>query len=287
MSRRRPAAGRRSRRRDDRRLGRSPPSRQPLGPPTRARRRPLDLRLVPPALAAWGAAAPGAGCAAPVGDRRGGLRGGGRCRGDWRCGAADAASGGPRATCSERRPASGAGAGAGVRRWAAGQARRGAAAPGRGSPWPPCSSAPRRPPPRRRCTGRTCGGARSPGWHGSTRAEAELEVTSDPRLTRPRVTGRHAVPPSVAGRRGGRPRQGGGRDGGGDPHAGPGVVGRGRRERGADGPREPAGDGPEARWLGLLPSTRLRVTGEARAPAAGGDRVAAVLRVSGAGGAAR
>ncbi|MEV5434740.1 ComEC/Rec2 family competence protein [Streptomyces sp. NPDC052682] len=110
---------------------------------------------------------------------------------------------------------------------------------------------------------------------------AEVEITSDPRLTRPRVRGDRVAPTAVlidAVVR--RVEEAGGtavatrtpvllivdvRSGGGAA-GGAGVS--------ADGP----GRSP---WLGLLPSTRLRV-GAGLAPAlVGGDRVAAVLRVRG------
>ncbi|WP_415924369.1 ComEC/Rec2 family competence protein [Streptomyces sp. AK08-02] len=123
------------------------------------------------------------------------------------------------------------------------------------------------------------------------RVTAELEVTSDPRLTRPRVQGAHALPTAVL------------------------IEADVRRVEKADGsvmatrtpvlvtvdmgvkPRKTgpfhrasnaadsvdagmSADGPESSpWLGLLPSTRLRVTGRLVPALTGGDRVAAVLRV--------
>ncbi|MEU5568482.1 ComEC/Rec2 family competence protein [Streptomyces coeruleorubidus] len=137
---------------------------------------------------------------------------------------------------------------------------------------------------------------------------AEVEVTSDPRLTRPKVRGDHVAPTAVlidaevrrvqeaggatvvtrapvlmivdvesAGRvvEGGRSAPAGGASGAvrdGQPVPATGSAGGGRQTAG--GPvRSP--------WLGLLPSTRLRV-GARLAPAmTGGDRVAAVLRVRG------
>ncbi|MBZ9638056.1 MBL fold metallo-hydrolase, partial [Streptomyces sp. PSKA30] len=94
---------------------------------------------------------------------------------------------------------------------------------------------------------------------------AEVEVTSDPRLTRPRVTGNHLAPASVllnAQVRG--------------VEVTPGTPTMTRTpvlvivdaERGAG--RE---------WLTLLPSTRVRVTGRLAPAAVGGDRIAAGLRV--------
>jgi competence protein ComEC len=97
---------------------------------------------------------------------------------------------------------------------------------------------------------------------------AEVEVTADPRLTRPRVTGDHAAPVSVVvnAEVRGVEQPGGGRVVTRVPVLVI-VAARGGGERG----RSP--------WLGLLPSTRLRVTGRLAPPALGGDRIAAVLRV--------
>ncbi|MFC3346189.1 ComEC/Rec2 family competence protein [Streptomyces echinoruber] len=127
---------------------------------------------------------------------------------------------------------------------------------------------------------------------------AEVEVTSDPRLTRPRISGDHAMPPSVlieaevrrveqeggtvTGTRtpvlmmvdidraapGGPP--GTGRSGTRPPDTGP--SGTGSKETA----RSP--------WLGLLPSTRLRVAARAAPAMAGGGRFAVVLRVRDAAG---
>ncbi|WP_254076379.1 ComEC/Rec2 family competence protein [Streptomyces sp. P3] len=167
---------------------------------------------------------------------------------------------------------------------------------------------------------------------------AEVELTSDPRLTRPRVRGDHAMPDSVmieaevrrvettdrtvvatrtpvllivdAGSRSGgdgrregpdgREESGGakGPGGSGEP-GGSGRAGRGGESGGAKGPGgsgEPGGSGragrggepggakgpegrPEASWLALLPSTRLRVAGRLAPALARADRFAAVLRV--------
>ncbi|MFF4014256.1 ComEC/Rec2 family competence protein [Streptomyces sp. NPDC001843] len=106
---------------------------------------------------------------------------------------------------------------------------------------------------------------------------AEIEVGSDPRLSRPRVTGDHAAPVAVL------------------------VHAEVRRVETAEGtvavtrtpvlvivdadvpePRGIPGEratGARAAWLRLLPSTRLRVSGRLAPGAAGGDRTAAVLRV--------
>ncbi|WP_078948949.1 ComEC/Rec2 family competence protein [Streptomyces mutabilis] len=127
---------------------------------------------------------------------------------------------------------------------------------------------------------------------------AEVEVTADPGLTRPRVRGNRAVPPTVlieGDVR--RVTEAGGRevltrtpvlmlvDVGGDEGSDQG----GAREQGPAPPRAP-GDVPNPRagpgsahWLELLPTTRLRVTARAAPPRTRGDRVAAVLRVRGDG----
>jgi len=107
---------------------------------------------------------------------------------------------------------------------------------------------------------------------------AEVEVGSDPRLTRPRISGDHAAPVSVL------------------------IEAEVRRVEQTDGtvvetrapvllivdPGSSAGGtrgvgaaaGPEhSPWLGLLPSTRVRVTARLAPSLTSGDRVAAVLRV--------
>ncbi|GGW80553.1 ComEC/Rec2 family competence protein [Streptomyces lomondensis] len=106
---------------------------------------------------------------------------------------------------------------------------------------------------------------------------AEVELTSDPRLTRPRVRGDHVAPTAVL------------------------IDAEVRRVHEVGGstvatrtpvlmvvdvdsspPGRVAGGPVRSAWLGLLPSTRLRV-GARLAPAmTRGDRVAAVLRVRGA-----
>ncbi|MGX9889939.1 ComEC/Rec2 family competence protein [Streptomyces sp. NPDC002276] len=98
---------------------------------------------------------------------------------------------------------------------------------------------------------------------------AEVDVGSDPRLTRPRISGDHAAPVSVL------------------------IEGEVRRVERTDGtvvetrapvllivdPRTSAGGPEHSPWLGLLPSTRLRVTARLAPSLTSGDRVAAVLRV--------
>ncbi|MGW3101517.1 ComEC/Rec2 family competence protein [Streptomyces sp. NPDC001100] len=107
---------------------------------------------------------------------------------------------------------------------------------------------------------------------------AEVEVGSDPRLTRPRIDGDHAAPVSVL------------------------IEAEVRRVEQTDGtvvetrapvllivaPSSSAGrargvgaaaDPEHSPWLGLLPSTRVRVTARLAPSLTSGDRVAAVLRV--------
>ncbi|MGW7274909.1 ComEC/Rec2 family competence protein [Streptomyces sp. NPDC054864] len=220
---------------------------------------PLDLRLVPPALAAWGSAAVALDaphqwvtaavvvCVVVAGALLVAWTVRGRSAGEGEEGRQDVVSG----------PADG--------RW-------------RGRPWRRVSAA--------AVLLCAAAGAASGALHGAdlhrgpvpalanqyADAEVELEITGDPRLTRPRVTGAHAVPPSVMF----------------DAE----IV----RVTSADGDtsvtRTPAlvfadsrgdavGPWPRARWLALLPSTRLRVQASLSPPLPRGDRVAAVLRVSG------
>ncbi|MEU9864091.1 ComEC/Rec2 family competence protein [Streptomyces sp. NPDC047971] len=108
-----------------------------------------------------------------------------------------------------------------------------------------------------------------PGLAGEyARVGAEVTVTSDPRLTRPRIRGDRTAPVSVV------------------------LSGEVNR---VEAPGEavhrvrtpilvivPAGDA-QREWLRLLPSTGLRLTGRLAPPARPGDRFAAVLRVDGAG----
>ncbi|MFD4553143.1 ComEC/Rec2 family competence protein [Streptomyces sp. NPDC058469] len=117
---------------------------------------------------------------------------------------------------------------------------------------------------------------------------AEVEVGSDPRLTRPRISGDHAAPVSVlidAEVR--RVEELDGTvvetrapvllivdPGSSTKREGEGEVGG--RPFGARG----SGGGPErSPWLGLLPSTRVKVTARLAPSLTSGDRVAAVLRV--------
>ncbi|MEV6111405.1 ComEC/Rec2 family competence protein [Streptomyces sp. NPDC052109] len=125
---------------------------------------------------------------------------------------------------------------------------------------------------------------------------AEVEVRGDPWLSRPRVRGDHAAPVAVLARAEVRRVEEG--DGtsvrtrspvllviDGDvpaPQRGTARIGS-PEDRSAAGPGPVARDTREARdaWLGLLPSTRLRVRGRLAPALTGGDRTAAVLRVRG------
>ncbi|MDH6499350.1 competence protein ComEC [Streptomyces sp. SAI-149] len=128
---------------------------------------------------------------------------------------------------------------------------------------------------------------------------AEVQVTSDPRLTRPRITGDHAAPTAVViGADVRRVETAEGKvvatrapvllivdaragNGSGTRAIGAGPPGGGGGAFGST----PAVEGPgRSPWLGLLPSTRVRVTARAAPALVGGDRVAAVLRVRDRGG---
>ncbi|MGW3291532.1 ComEC/Rec2 family competence protein [Streptomyces sp. NPDC001002] len=115
---------------------------------------------------------------------------------------------------------------------------------------------------------------------------AEVEVTGDPRLTRPRINGDHAAPESVLIE--GEVRRV--RETGGaevrtrapvlvivDVGAG---VGRASSTGGSGG--APSARGPaQSPWLAVLPSTRLWVVGRLAPALVGGDRIAGVVRVRG------
>ncbi|MET9815463.1 ComEC/Rec2 family competence protein [Streptomyces sp. NPDC006355] len=202
---------------------------------------PTDLRLVPPALAAWGTAALVLGVP-----------------GGWGVGIA---------------------VGCLVAAGLLWSARRGARAS-----WPRASAA--------AVLLCVAAAAASAGLHGAdlrrgpvpglarqyATVTAEVELTSDPRLTRPRVRGDHVAPTAVlidAEVR--RVHETGGAT----------TVTRTPVlmivDVGPSAPGRVAGGPVRSAWLGLLPSTRLRV-GARLAPAmTGGDRVAAVLRVRGEG----
>ncbi|MEU0003347.1 ComEC/Rec2 family competence protein [Streptomyces sp. NPDC006314] len=142
---------------------------------------------------------------------------------------------------------------------------------------------------------------------------AEVEVSGDPWLSRPRVRGDHAAPMAVLVRAEVRrveksdgtsartrtpvllvvdadvpaPRGSGVRSGSSEEQpatAARGVPGgRGMRSGASEESQVMAVRGPRGRaaWLGLLPSTRLRVGGRLAPALTGGDRTAAVLRVRG------
>ncbi|WP_432191017.1 ComEC/Rec2 family competence protein [Streptomyces sp. bgisy027] len=105
---------------------------------------------------------------------------------------------------------------------------------------------------------------------------AEVEITSDPRLTRPRVKGNHMAPTAVLVdadvRRVDKP------DGTVVETRAPVLV---IVDTGWGQPASttrPSATRPSP-WLSLLPSTRLRITARLAPALAGGDRIAAVLRV--------
>ncbi|WP_282695103.1 ComEC/Rec2 family competence protein [Streptomyces sp. CC208A] len=214
-----------------------------------------DLRLVPPALAAWAAAAVALGVAGWWT-----VAGVGFCL----AGAVVLLTPAVARRLTGGRDPAGAGEGA---RGRAGAGGGGVKVPGwrlRATAWAGvllCAAA----------------GAASAGLHAADlrrgpvpvlaqeygRARAEVTVTADPRLTRPRVSGRSMVPVSVV------------------VEAEVSLVER------ADGTAHrtrapvllivPPGEGRDA-WLRLLPSTRLRVTARFAPPMAPGDPFAAVLR---------
>ncbi|MFI2718019.1 ComEC/Rec2 family competence protein [Streptomyces collinus] len=103
---------------------------------------------------------------------------------------------------------------------------------------------------------------------------AEVELTSDPRLTRPRVRGDHVAPTAVLIDADVRRVQEAG---------GTAVTTRAPVllivDVDAAPPGRAAGGRGRSPWLGLLPSTRLRVSARSAPAMTGGDRIAAVLRV--------
>ncbi|MEV7019630.1 ComEC/Rec2 family competence protein [Streptomyces sp. NPDC093991] len=113
------------------------------------------------------------------------------------------------------------------------------------------------------------------------RVVAEVEVTADPRLTRPRVGGNRAAPVSVlieadvrrVERAGAAARK----------TRAPVllIVDAGDRDAGDRKPAASAAGHRHSPWLSLLPSTRLRVEAGLAPAREGGDRFAAVLRVRG------
>ncbi|MEV0257210.1 ComEC/Rec2 family competence protein [Streptomyces sp. NPDC050732] len=126
--------------------------------------------------------------------------------------------------------------------------------------------------------------------------EAEFKITSDPRRSRPPVARAHTMPPAVVlDAEVVRVREADGtttttrtpvlvvvRTGSVDSakDAGRGdAAARHSTKRAGQNARQRAG--PEEAWLALLPSTRVRVRARLAPPLPEGDRVAAVLRVSG------
>ncbi|MEV7435555.1 ComEC/Rec2 family competence protein [Streptomyces griseoviridis] len=135
---------------------------------------------------------------------------------------------------------------------------------------------------------------------------AEVEVTSDPRVSRPRISGDHMAPASVlvegevrrltkgdgtavatrapvlvivdAGRVG-RAAGAGAGVGAGDSSGGGGPPGAPSDRSATTGGGGRVSSGSP--WLALLPSTRVRVVGRLVPPMAGGDRIAGVIRVRG------
>ncbi|MGC9542750.1 ComEC/Rec2 family competence protein [Streptomyces sp. UG1] len=118
---------------------------------------------------------------------------------------------------------------------------------------------------------------------------AEVEVTSDPRLTRPRVKGNHMAPTSVLINADVRRVEEA--DGTAVVTRAPVLMivdaGRGSSDGADEQPRpsqqlrpsQPSSADRPSPWLSLLPSTRLRVTAGLAPALAGADRIAAVLRV--------
>ncbi|QOV38380.1 ComEC/Rec2 family competence protein [Streptomyces ferrugineus] len=112
---------------------------------------------------------------------------------------------------------------------------------------------------------------------------AEVEVTSDPRLTRPRVKGNHMAPTAVLINA--EVRRVEDADGTAVVTRAPVLMivdgGRGSSDGVDEQPRpsQPSSADRPSPWSSLLPSTRLRVTARVAPALAGGDRIAAVLRV--------
>ncbi|MBQ0983381.1 ComEC/Rec2 family competence protein [Streptomyces sp. F63] len=116
----------------------------------------------------------------------------------------------------------------------------------------------------------------------SAKITAEVTVTGDPRLTRPRVHGPRSGPPAVVLTA--EARRVTAADGTATEVRTPVLVIIPLRAvpGGAEGERRP-GARERAAWLRLLPSTRLRLEARAVPSRGGGDRVAAVLRGTGKG----
>lgn len=111
---------------------------------------------------------------------------------------------------------------------------------------------------------------------------AEVEVSSDPRLARPRIRGDHATSPSVL--LDGEVRSLTKPDGTLVTTRAPVLMMAGAKAHAAVSRNGGAAAGPgRSPWLALLPSTRVRVTARLEPPLTGGDHIAAVLRVRGGG----
>lgn len=143
-----------------------------------------------------------------------------------------------------------------------------------------------------------------PAWaQRYARLTVDLEVTDDPRMTRPKVRGSQRTPPAlvftadavriaapdgtvteartpvlaVVQHRDPEDEEDGGGTSGGDGGGKEGAA------RARTGPERGAGAGRGealSQWRGLLPSTRIRVVARAAPPLASADRMAAVLRVT-------
>ncbi|MFE2888656.1 ComEC/Rec2 family competence protein [Streptomyces sp. NPDC059272] len=107
----------------------------------------------------------------------------------------------------------------------------------------------------------------------------EVEVGSDPRLTRPRISGDHAAPVSVLVDA--EVRRVEEMDGTVVATRAPVllIVDPGSSTKGGGAKGDSRGRPERSRWLGLLPSTRVKVTARLAPSLTSGDRVAAVLRV--------
>ncbi|WP_247720787.1 ComEC/Rec2 family competence protein [Streptomyces sennicomposti] len=103
---------------------------------------------------------------------------------------------------------------------------------------------------------------------------AEVELTADPRLTRPRVSGDHMAPVSVLIQAEVQRVEGPGTTGAAVTRTPVLILVNTRTRTGGKADAERSSP-----WLALLPSTRLRVTARLSPPLMGGDEIAAVLRV--------
>ncbi|WP_189185120.1 ComEC/Rec2 family competence protein [Streptomyces albiflavescens] len=108
---------------------------------------------------------------------------------------------------------------------------------------------------------------------------AEVEITSDPRLTRPRIKGDHMAPTAVL--LDAEVRRLTRADGTVVATRAPVLVIVDARSP-RDSPRLSGGGSEGSPWLSLLPSTRLRVSARLVPALSDGDDIAAVLRVRGA-----